>query len=113
MLNPDKVLKEVNEIRDKRNKWDNGEYLRGKTIEEFSIVMEQEYDYLFKNAGTLFKKCIDNDIDMIRLREMLSYLRQIQTGKSEETVTRQVGELLANRYVKPIVDKLDKDKENK
>ena len=113
MLNPDRVLKEVNEIRDKRKQWDKGEYLRGKTIEEFGSVMEEEYVYLFKNAGTLFKKCIDDDIDMIRLKEMLSYIRQIQKGKSEETVTKRVGELLANRYVKPIIDKLDKEKENK
>jgi hypothetical protein len=113
MLDPDRVLKEVNEIREKRKQWDDGGFMRGASIEEFITAMETEYSYLNSNAVTLFQKCINKDLDMNRLREMIGYLRQMMSGRSKEIIEKEIGEKLANRYVQPVLDKLEKDKNNK
>lgn len=113
IVDPDRVLKEVTNLKKDRSNWEKGQYLRGKTLNEFTEEMEKKYEFLFKNVATLFKKCIDDDLDMVRLKEMLFYLKQIKRGKDQEEITKKVGETLANTYVKPIVDRLEKAKKEK
>lgn len=113
ILDPDRVLKEVTNLKKDRSNWENGQYLRGKNLNEFTEEMEKKYEFLSSNVSTLFKKCIDNDLDMNKLKEMLYYLKQIKKGKDQEEITKKVGESLANTYVKPIVDRLEKAKNKK
>lgn len=113
MLDPDRVLKEVNEIREKRTQWDNGNFMRGTSIEEFISAMEEQYSYLNNNAVTLFQKCISKDLDMNRLREMIGYLRQMKRGRDKESIEKEIGEKLANRYVQPVLDKIEREKKGK
>ena len=111
MLNPDLVEKNVKELLSKRDNWEKGKLYQGCSIEEFSVHMETEHEYIFKNALTLFKMCIEGNLDMHKLTQMLSLMRQVQSGKQQkETADKIVGKKLADVYVQPLVDKLEKEK---
>lgn len=108
-MDPDKVWLEANSLTKKRREWNEGKYMRGVLIEEFTEKMKKMHPHI-ATSDSIFNKCLDDDMDMNRLKEMLGYLRQIKRGKSKEEVDKKVGEVMANRYVKPIVDRLDKEK---
>lgn len=108
-MDPDKVWTEANSLIKKRREWNAGKYMCGAAIEEFTEKMKEMHPHI-ATSDKIFDKCLNDDMDMNRLREMLGYLRQIRRGKSKEEVDKKVGEIMANRYIKPIVDKLDKEK---
>jgi hypothetical protein len=111
MLDPNQVDKNVKELLSKRNKWVEGKLYVGCSVEEFSVHMETEHDYLFKNAVTLFKMCVEGTLDMQKLTQMLMLMRQVQSGQhNKETADKIVGKKLADVYVQPLVDKLEKEK---
>jgi len=111
-MDPDKVWLEANSLMTKRKEWEEGKYMRGVLIEEFTKKMKELHPHI-STSDVIFLKCLDGEMEMNRLKEMLAYLRQIKRGKSKDDVDKKVGEVMANRYIKPIVDKLDKEnKEN-
>lgn len=111
-MDPDKVWSEANSIVKKRKEWDEGKYMRGALIEDFTKEMKKLHPHI-ATSDKIFDKCINNDMNMNQLKEMLGYLRQIRRGRSKEDVDKQVGQMMADRYVKPLVDKLDKEKKEK
>jgi|SaaInlV_165m_DNA_1040744.scaffolds.fasta_scaffold173832_1 hypothetical protein len=113
VMDPDKVWNDVNSITKKRVEWDEGKLMRGALIEEFTDKMKEQHPYLSKNSDLIFNKCVNKELDIKKLKEMLHYIRQIKNGKDQEEVTRKVGEVLADRYVKPLVAKLDRERELK
>ena len=111
MLNPDLVQKNVKELLNKRDEWSRGKLYQGCSLEEFRVHMETEHEYLSKNAMTLFKMCIEGNLDMSKLTQMLALIRQVQNGSQQkETADKIVGKKLADLYVQPLVDKLEKEK---
>ncbi len=86
--------------------------MRGALIEEFTKKMRELHPHI-ATSDVIFLKCLQGEMEMNRLKEMLAYLRQIKRGKSKDEVDKKVGEVMANRYVKPIIDKLDKEKKEK
>tara|TARA_B100001057_G_scaffold217329_1_gene217558 strand:+ start:3555 stop:3983 length:429 start_codon:yes stop_codon:yes gene_type:complete len=110
MLDPDKVLSEVKLLKQKVSDFNK----KTKTVhdrEKFNSDMEKEHEYLFENCKTLFTKCLNNDIEMNRLTEMLNMMKQIKSGKKDkETVEKEIGEKLAKQYVQPLVDNLKNKK---
>lgn len=110
MLDPDKVLSEVKLLKQKVSDFNK----KTKTVhdrEKFNSDMETEHEYLFENCKTLFTKCLNNDIEMNRLTEMLNMMKQIKSGKKDkETVEKELGEKLAKQYVQPLVDNLKNKK---
>ena len=113
MLDTDRVVREVNGLMEQRELWDNKKIYDTLSIEEFTTKMETKYEYIFKNAPSLFKKCIDKDMQMDKFLEMIQYMRQIERGRSENDVHKEVGQLFADRYVNPLVEKLKKDEGKK
>jgi len=111
-MDPDKVWSEANSLIKKRREWDEGKYMYGVSIEDFKKEMRKLHPYI-SPRDPLFNPCFDGTMEMNRLKELLGYLRQIKRGKSKEEVDKKVGEVMANRYVKPIVDRLEKEKKEK
>ena len=113
MLDPNQVDKSVKELLVKRKQWLAGSLHSGSSVEEFSVHMETECDYLFKNALSLFKMCVEGTLDIRKLDQMLTLMRQVQSGQqNKETADKIVGKKLADVYVQPLVDKLDAEKKN-
>lgn len=111
-MDPDKVWSEANSLVKKRKEWDEGKYMPNTLIEDFTEEMRKQHPHI-ATSDKIFYKCINKDMNMNQLKEMLSYLRQIKKGRSKEAVDKQVGQMMADRYVKPLVDKLDKEKAEK
>lgn len=111
-MDPDKVWIEANSLMKKHREWEEGKYMRGILIEDFTKEMMKLHPHI-ATSDLIFTKCLNGEMDMNRLKEMLNYLRQIKRGKSKEDVDKKVGEVMANRYIKPVIDKLDKEKKDK
>tara|TARA_B100001964_G_C13853905_1_gene431375 strand:- start:120 stop:497 length:378 start_codon:yes stop_codon:yes gene_type:complete len=118
MIDPVKVRQDVNGIINERKRWKNNEDYHGFTKKEFGQVMVSKYPYLSDNSRTMFEKCIDGEMEqpdqMEKLEYMLSMLERVQGNQhSYENVSKEIGQKFADEYVKPLVDKLDKEKEEK
>ena len=111
MLDPDKVDKCVNELLKKREQWENGTSYSGCSLSEFETHMETECEYLAKNCVSLFKMTVAGSLNMEYLANMLNLMREVQSGRQKKDVADKiVGQRLADVYVQPLVDKLEKEK---
>ena len=111
MLDPNLVEKSVNELLSKRKEWVEGKKYLNCSLSEFETHMETECEFLFKNCVSLFKMTISGKLNLNQLKNMLDLMRQVQSGKQKKDIADKiVGEKLANVYVKPLVDKLEKEK---
>ena len=115
MTDPAKIRECVNGIILERKRWRNGEDYHGFTKKEFGEVMVSKYTYLSDNSKTMFEKCIDGEMDnpdqMQKLEYMLSMLERVQSKQNTyENVSKEIGQKFADEYVKPLVDKLDAEK---
>ena len=111
MLDPDKVEKAVKELLEKRKKWLAGTSYTNCSQSEFETHMETECEYLSKNCVSLFKMTVSGNLNMGYLTNMLNLMRDVQSGhKKQDVADKIVGQRLADVYVQPLVDKLEKDK---
>lgn len=84
---------------------------KGLSMAEFIDNMRKEYSYLFNSSKTLFDKVLAGDLDnpesLARIKQMLYLMRSIQEGKrSQDDADKIFGKVMADKYVKPVVDKL-------
>lgn len=107
---PDKILRDVNGITKKRKDWVCGRYMHGADINSFTEAMRKEFTYLDENAQSIFIKVINNDIQMEILKEMLDSLKKLRNGANKDAVEKELGKKLGDRYVQPLVDKLEEEK---
>ena len=115
MKDPDKIWDETNNLKKDRYNWKMGKDYKDCNKDEFEKKMESKYVYLFESSSTIFKNIIeDENFDMDKLKYMIDMLRSMKEKKKTfETASKEVGERFANEYVKPLVEKLDKEKEEK
>ena len=109
---------EIIKLKDDRLNWLKGHYLKQETLEGFKKKMKTKYTYLFGVSELLFNKIVEGDMDapenFKRLQKMIALSKQIYDGKKKQSeVDKQLGKELADEYVQPIIDKLNKDSSEK
>ena len=85
------------------------------SLPEFINKMCTTYSYLHTASKTLFDKVMSGELDnpeaQARVKQMLYLMRSIQDGKrTQDDADKLFGKVMADKYVKPIVDKLDHPK---
>lgn len=115
MKDPDKIWEEANALKKDRYEWKMGLNHKDCNREEFVQKMEKTYKYLKDSSSTVFNNLFEEDIfDMEKLKYMLDMMRSMGEKKTTfENASKEVGQRFADEYVKPLVDKINKEKENK
>jgi hypothetical protein len=123
MSNPNKMINDpyavelqVHQLMGDRAKWMIGQKYPECNLEEFNKKMHTEYAYLQNASPVLFEKILsgfmDDQNNFNMMMRMLSLSKDIYDGKKkQDDVDKGLGQVLANKYVKPVVDKLDKDEQ--
>ena len=99
---------------------DRSAYLQKRQHQDLSLPdfinkMRATYSYLHTSSKTLFDKVMSGDLDnpeaQARVKQMLYLMRSIQDGKrTQDDADKLFGKVMADKYVKPVVDKLDHPK---
>ena len=115
MKDPDKIWEEANALKKDRYEWKMGLNHKDCNREEFVQKMEKIYNYLKESSTTIFNNLIAEDnFDMDKLKYMLDMMRSMGEKQiSFEDASKEVGQRLADEFVKPLVDKIDKEKREK
>jgi hypothetical protein len=77
------------------------------STEEINEMSEFE---IFRLNHNLFYNMIvtDSDFDMKIFKEMMKMKRRLESGEDQYSVDVKFGQFMADKYLKPIVEKLDK-----
>lgn len=91
------------------------QYLKGKTRNvQLKKLCIEKFNKLYKMSEKLFDKIYEkdcNDKDMIIIRKMITMKIQKDNGVIDKfNADKEIGELLCNTYVKPMLSKQKKDK---
>ena len=115
MKDPNKIWEEVNALKKQRYEWKMGLNHKDCNREEFIAKMETTYSYLKESSNTIFKNLIEeDDFDMKKLKYMVDMMKSMKSKeKTFESASKEVGEKFAEEYIKPLVEKLDKEKAKK
>ena len=106
MLDAKIVETQVQNILSAYEQWKTGVDFHGCNQPDFEAIMEVRNDYLFKNASTLFKKACTNDINAQWFNQMLQMMGRINKGNiSHFDGSKEIGQVLTDHYVKPLVEK--------
>lgn len=113
MKDPDKIWQQANSLKQERYEWKMGLNHKDCNREEFITKMETTYSYLKESSNTIFKNLIEEDeFDMKKLKYMIDMLNSMKNkNKTFENASKEVGEKFAEEYIKPLVDKLDKEQQ--
>lgn len=124
MSNPNKMINDpyavemqIYQMMSDRKLWLTGKKYTSLNLEQFNKKMEEEYGYLKTASNVLFSKVLSGFMDkpenMHMLSMMLKMSKDIYDGKrKQEEVDKGLGAVLAQKYVNPVVDKLNKDDNN-
>jgi len=88
-----------------------------RAISESKIANKEKhfskiYAHFQSTYPMLFDMCCSDRFDMNTLKYMLDMMRKIHTGKeTEESASIEVGQKMFDKYVGPVVEKLEKTKE--
>ena len=105
MLDTKQLRTDVNGLVADVAKWKNVTDFYGFSKQKMFEHMQGKYKYLYENSSTLYSKCIDGEIDLPRLEEMLAMIDQVNKGKDYFTASKEIGESLTDTYVKPLLEK--------
>lgn len=120
MSNPNKMINDpyaveiqLQQMINERKLWFTGKKYKDLNKEDFTTKMKDKFIYLYNASPLLFDKIcsgfLDNNQNLAMITKMLSLSKDIYDGKKEQNdVDKGLGQVLADKYVKPIVDKLDK-----
>ena len=76
-----------------------------KSLVEFEEQMKEEYSGFAENYPEIFKSAVEGSLDMTMFNYMISMLRQMEKGAiNERNASIAVGQVLVDKYVKPLVD---------
>ena len=74
-----------------------------------SWIIEERYSSIKEKYPMLYDMIVEKRIDMKMLTSMFVVMEQMELKKlSAENADKYVGQQLANTFVKPVVDKMDK-----
>ena len=118
MINdPYAVEKQLLNLMEDRKLWRLGKKYRELNLQSFNSKMKEEYSYLDNASPMLFEKAIsgfmDNQNNWNMIINMLKLSKDVYDGKrKQEDVDKGLGKVLADKYIAPVVDKLDKGNKN-
>ena len=65
----------------------------------------------FKNYHqTLYEMVISEEFDITIFKKMMYMKKQLENGESKDSLDIKVGKFMAEKYVDPLVEKLNKEK---
>jgi hypothetical protein len=77
---------------------------------KYESEMIEKYNYLYKNVNSIFNICLKGDMDINVLTYMINQAKNIKNNKiSQEDASVKIGEKLVDTYVKPLIDKENKN----
>ena len=103
-LKASKVERIVNEITKQRNNMmmSKGE---GFIQEMFEIEMKEKYPIFAEDYKQLFSQSVTGILDPGMFKYMIMMLKQVEGGNmTEHSASIKVGEVLVDKYVKPLID---------
>jgi len=116
MLNdPYAVELELTSMLEQRYLWLNGRKYNNLNPDKFEKQMKLEYKYLNEASPMIFKNVLNGFLDdkynLNMMKKMIGLSKDIYDGKKKQNeVDKGLGSILANKFVKPIIDKLDNEK---
>ena len=118
MIEPDEVEKRIIEITKSRRQWRSKDACRGVSVGDFKKKMLEEHSDFLKKCPILFEKAVNGDFekkdDQNKLKYMLSMMSKVnKKTHTFEDASKEVGQRFADEYVKPLVEKLDKEKKER
>ena len=115
MKDPDKIWEEANALKKDRHEWKMGINFKACNELEFKEEMETKYAYLKECSSSIFTNFLNGEnLEMDKLKYMLDMMRSLKEKKmSHDEASKEVGATFAEQYIKPLVDKLDKEKKEK
>ena len=88
--------------------------LRKTNFDDFFILCQKECSFLFENYASIFKKVLNDEINLTIMTKLLTILKLIEDGKVDQTEgSVLVGKTLKELYIDSAVkhaDNLDKDR---
>ena len=116
-LNHDQVWEDVINLIEDREKWINKEKYKTSNKKQFYSLMTEKYKELYTKTPTLFEKScnggFEKEEDIQKLEYMIEMSKKIQKDPSSfDNVNKEIGKKFADEYVNPIVEKLNKEKNN-
>jgi len=105
-----------NDIRRMENLKNSNAALRETDIEKFTTLCQRECSFLFDNYESIFKKVLNDELDLTIMTKLLTILKLIEDGKVDQHEgSVMVGKTLKELYIDSAVkhaDNLDKKYEN-
>lgn len=100
MLNLELVSLHVKSLAQEYKNWMSGnKHTECLTTNDFTSKMEKEYEYLAKNAKTLFNMCL-NDIDIAQFDDMIARLKRVKAGEiTEYNAAVEFGTKMRDKYI--------------
>lgn len=116
VIDPDELMKVIRQIRTDRDDWKLKKRFIKFNENDFVNYVQREYESFVKKAPGLFEKITKGDLDdpqeMSRLIHMVDRMRAIKNQETTlEDESKVIGQTYADEFVKPLVDKLDKERE--
>ena len=88
----------------------NKEYNSNEPSKKYESKMIEKYNYLYKNVNSIFNGCLKGEMDINVLTYMINQAKNIKNNKiSQEDASVKIGEKLVDTYVKPLIDKENKN----
>ncbi len=112
MSDPYVIEMQINALLKDRRDWVSGKKYATCNRETFHKKMQEVYSYLHTSSASLFNKAVSGEMDsqkaQAQIKHMLDMLKQVHDGKlSQEKADHIFGLEQHDKFVKPIVDKLD------
>ncbi len=115
MSDPYIIEVQIHSMLKDRREWIQGKKYATLNREAFNKKMESVYSYLHTASSTLYNKTLTGELDnprnLAQLNHMLTMLKEVHDGKrTQEAADHKFGLEQHNKYVKPVIDKLDSKK---
>jgi len=81
--------------------------IKHQTISQ--IENSPDFDKFRKDNKIMYDMIIDNDFNEEIFKEMLRMKRRLEAGEDQYSVDVRFGQFMADRYLTPVKEKLDKD----
>ena len=112
---PYQIETEYNNLLNERKDWMVGKQHSELNRDNFELKMQSKYAYLYVSSKRIFDKCMQGELDNKhnkgKLDMMINYLKQIHdNNRSQADVEKEFGQILADEYVNPIVNKIESEK---
>ena len=77
-----------------------------KNYDDFFKQMKTKHSNFANELPGLFEKSVKGELNMAMMNIMLSMMSKIQNNQiTEETASVQIGQILAEKYVNPVIEK--------